>query len=112
MSETAAGLPTEFTITSQIEFNRPCDDEYTVEFNYYAQPTGLSSSNTTNIILTNHPNIYIFGILWAINLKYSEEDRATFYYNSLITEIRGANRKHDRSIRGPGARIKTEGPTP
>ena len=62
----SSGLPQFYTVTDQIEFDRTPDAAYTIEFQYYAIPTALSTSNTTNIELTNHPNIYLYGALWAL----------------------------------------------
>ena len=78
---------------------------------YYKQPTGLSSSNTTNVILTNYPNIYSFGCQWAIKL-YSNDELAAQWYTFFSNAIRGANRT-DRRARYSGVPVmRPEGATP
>lgn len=59
----ATGKPKWFTIGEEIEFDRVPDDSYTAEMIYFAAPTALSASNTTNLILTNYPGLYLYGAL-------------------------------------------------
>jgi len=108
----SAGLPKFFTVTDQIEFDRVSDQVYTGEIQYYADLTALSSSNTTNTILTNHPTIYLFGALWALNEHVDEEQKAASFYNKFISSIRGANKKAKIGRFGPSPVMRIEGPTP
>ena len=57
----SVGLPRFFTVTDQIELDRTPDQDYDGEFQYIKDFTALSSSNTTNAVLTNHPTIYLLG---------------------------------------------------
>lgn len=89
----SANVPTEFSVTSQIEFNRTSDQVYTVEMQYFKELTGLSSSNTTNDILTKYPMVYLSGCMkhfyrWAKN--YEELN----YWEGLFHDsIARANKK-------------------
>ena len=112
MQVTSSGRPRSFTITDQIEFDRTPDGTYTVNYIYIAKPTALSSSNATNAVLTNHPTIYLYGALWALNLWAHEEEKAAIYWQNFLNAIRGANRASKRQRHGPAASIRFEGSTP
>lgn len=108
----SSGLPTEYIITDQIEFNRTPDSTYGYEHTYFKSLTALSSGNTSNAVLTRFPNVYLWGCMrhyfdWA-----RDEQQAMKYdakYRAAITE---AN-KSDRKGRYPSAKsMKREGPTP
>lgn len=111
-SVTSSGRPKEFTVTTQLEFDRVPDSAYTLEMQLYKKLTALDSTNTTNSILTNHPNIYLFGCLWAINLRAAEEEKANFYWGRFIDEIKGANKQDRKGRYGAAPRMKIEGKTP
>lgn len=106
------GLPRFFTITNQIEFDRLPDAVYTVNFQYYAIPTGLSSSNATNVVLDDNPNIYLFGCLWALFEYAVDEIQAQKYYARFIAAIVGANKRDKEGRYGPAPAMRIEGATP
>jgi len=108
----ASGIPRFFSVTSQLEFDRTPDSAYTIEMQYWAKPTALSDSNTTNTVLTNFPSIYVYGAQWALWLYYSEEEKASFYYNLFINAIKGANKLDKGARYGPAPFIRMEGVTP
>lgn len=106
------GRPRYFTTTSQIEFDIKPDTAYTLEMLYYKKPTALDSTNTTNAILTNYPNVYLYGCQWATLVFGSEDERAAAMYNRFIGSIRGAN-KRSRKARYSGVPVmRPEGATP
>ncbi len=106
------GMPSFFTITDQIEFDRISDQVYPGELQYYADFTALSSSNTTNTVLTNNPNIYLFGSLWALRMHTEQPDSAARYYQMFINAIKGANLKDKMGRYGPAPVMRVEGSTP
>lgn len=86
-----AGIPTQFTITSQIELNRKSDAAYALEMSYYQSPTGLSSSNASNAVLDSYPMLYLAGAMkfygeWAIDYQVSQ-----YWSRRLSEEISKAN---------------------
>jgi len=107
-----SGLPQFFTVTNQIEFDRTPDALYTIEFQYYAIPTGLSTTNATNVVLDANPNIYLFGCLWALFEYAVDEVSAQKYYLRFINAIRGANKKDKEGRFGPAPAMRIEGSTP
>jgi len=108
----ADGLPRFYTVTNQLEFDREPDDDYTVEMQYYKLFTVLSTANTTNIVLTDNPNIYLFGSLWALKLYVDMPQEAEMYYLKFINAIRGANNKDKLGRYGPAPVMRIEGSTP
>jgi len=106
------GLPQFFTVTDQIEFNRISDQVYAGEFQYFQEFTALSTSNTSNAVLTGFPTIYLFGALWALKLKAEEIQAAEGYYQRFINAIKGANNKHELGRYGPSPVMRIEGATP
>lgn len=108
----SAGIPTEYSITSEIQFNRVCGGLFTAEMNYYKSLTPLSQSNTSNAVLARYPNIYLYGALshfsdWAMN------DGLKLKYEKLfVSAIRAANKNDRKGRYGSGKSMKREGPTP
>ena len=108
----ASGIPAYFTVTSQIEFDRVTDAEYTVEMQYSAKPTGLSSSNTTNVILDNHPSVYLYGCLWALFGWANDDAQEAKYLAKFIGQIQGINKQYKLGRYGPAMAMRIEGSTP
>lgn len=108
----SAGRPRFFAVTTQIEFDRTPDSAYTVEMQYYRSLTALSSSNTTNAILTRFPMVYLYGCLmhygnWALN-----DVLAAKYAGMFQGAIESANKADRRGRHSPGAAMRVEGSTP
>lgn len=98
--------PSFFTITSQIEFDTVPDEAYTVEMQYFADFTPLSSSNPTNHILTNSPNVYLFGALKEAFSWSGDTENQVKYELKFINAIRGANKKFIAGKYGPSPVMK------
>jgi hypothetical protein len=105
-------IPVYFTLTTQLEFDSTPDQEYTVEMQYIKRLTPLDDTNTTNDILTNHPNIYLFGSLWALFSEVQEFDVANLYYTQFIQAIQGANAADKAGRYGPSPAVRQEGYLP
>lgn len=59
------GTPRAYSIEgSKFRFSPSPDASYTATLVYYKAITSLSSSNTTNDILTYHPELYLYGSLY------------------------------------------------
>ncbi len=86
------GVPSQFTITNQIEFNIAPDGTYTLEMIYYSTPTPLDSTNTTNEVLTKYPSIYLYGALFHLFKWADDEENAAKYERLFYQAIQGANR--------------------
>ena len=109
--KSGAGFPLFYTVTDKIELDRVSDQVYTGEIQYFKRFTALSTSNTTNAVLTNYPNIYLFGSLWALKKHTEMHQEAQVYYQQFITAIKGANKEQKRGI-GPAPQMKVDIRTP
>ena len=107
-----SGRPAFFTTTSQLEFDRVPAELYTVEMQFWEKPAPLSSSNQTNTVLTDNPNIYLFGSLWALNEFAVEEVQAAKWYSRFINAIAGANKQFKKGRYGPSPTPRIIGSTP
>lgn len=108
----ATGIPTFFTITSQIEFDITPADTYTVEMQCLVDLPALTELAPTNSILTSNPNIYLYGCLWAAALHGDDYEKAGLYYQQFISGIQGANAKSQAGSYGPAPIMRIEGSTP
>ena len=58
-------MPSTFTILGDnFRFAPTPASTYTATINYYKEFDPLSSTNTSNYILSNHPSIYLYGALY------------------------------------------------
>jgi hypothetical protein len=105
-------IPRFFSVTTQLEFDSVPDQEYTIEMQYIKKLEALSDTNTTNAILSDYPNIYLFGALWALFQDFIEPDMAEYYYGKFTQAIQGANATDQAGRYGPAPRIRKEGYTP
>lgn len=107
-----SGRPRYFTVTTQLEFDKQPDSTYTIEMQYLKKITALDDTNTTNTILADAPNIYLYGGLWALFEDYQEFDVAQYYYNRFVGAIAGLNRTDKNGRYGPAPKMRIEGATP
>ncbi len=108
----ADGRPQFYTITSQLEFDRLPSESETIEMQYYADFVPLSPLNQTNFILTDTPNIYLFGSLWGLFLFSDQFQESAEYYTLYITSLQGLNKKSKMGRYGPAPRMRILGSTP
>jgi hypothetical protein len=89
------GRPKYYTVIGSEIALRPIPDSvYTVELIYGEDIAALSSSNTTNTILTRHPDSYLYGSLSAAYIYLMDEARAAQYdtlFSRAIVEINNSN---------------------
>ena len=108
-----AGQPSYFTIIGpNFEFDRIADIAYTIEVSYFARIAALTSLAPTNTILTNYPDIYLFGTLAQAMVYVENAEREAFYRGKLQAAISGANLSSKKGRYGPAPVIIVDGPTP
>lgn len=94
--------PEYFNITGGVlEFERPTDRAYDMDFFYYKKFDALSDSNASNEVLANYPDIYLWGSLVTASPFITNDERiATWanFYNNAMADIRKSNAK--RNIAG------------
>jgi len=96
-SSGASGKPKAYTIIGgEIKFAPTPDSAYTAEIVYMEGLPALSDTNTTNEILTRHPDAYLYGSLAAASV-YLMDDAKTQLYESLFTRaIEDIQRDEDK----------------
>lgn len=64
-ASSTTGVPSSYTILgSTFRFAPRPDNTYTAKLNFYKKFTALSSQNTSNYILADHPAVYLYGSLF------------------------------------------------
>lgn len=107
-----AGIPSHYCITSQIEFDRIPSSAFTAEIRYFKALTGLSSSNTTNAVLSRFPLIYLHGALKYFGLWAEDVDFHNTYAALFLGAVDDANAKDMKASKGAAASMQIRGSTP
>jgi hypothetical protein len=98
------GLPSAFSVVGQEIKLRPVPDSaYVMEIIYIGNLPALSNTNTSNTMLTRHPDAYLTGSLVEAYLYLMDDQRAQLYdqkFSRIIEEVR---KDEDRSSYGSGA---------
>lgn len=110
--EAAAGTPRYFTVSSQIEFDRVPDSAYTIEMQYFSRLNPLSTSNTTNDVLTDYPDLYLWGSLSHLAMWEKDLNMVAAYQAKFDDSIVYANKQERKGRYGPTPTMTSEGSTP
>jgi len=87
-----SGLPTFFTIVgSNILLGVAPDSAQTLQIDYYKTITALSESNTTNTILTNYPELYLYGALAESSPFLMQDERLNTWAGLYKEALANAN---------------------
>ena len=103
------GLPRMYAVVDdQLQFDRPPDTTYVAEMVYWKAFDALSADNPTNWLLTNSPDIYLFGTL-AEAAAYLQNGPAFQSYDTRFTTsmdaLQGSNDIGTISGALPAARV-------
>jgi len=94
----AQGKPRAYTIIGgEIKFAPEPDSSYTAEIVYQEGVPDLSDSNTTNEILTRHPDAYLYGSLAAASVYLMDDQKTTVYEQLFTRAIDEVKREEERS---------------
>lgn len=94
----AQGKPRAYTIIGgEIKFAPEPDSAYTAEIVYMEGVPDLSDSNTTNEILTRHPDAYLYGALAAASVYLMDDQKTTVYEQLFTRAIDEIKREEERS---------------
>lgn len=110
--DNSTGRPTAYAMTDQFVFDIEPDKSYNIKFEYYLKPTALSDSNTTNIILTKYPTIYLFGGVAAAFMYSGEDDKFNEFTLRMRDVIGRANSEADNIRYGAVPTTFIDGVTP
>ena len=95
------GQPLFFAIIGdEIRYYPAPDRSYTATLTYYAKPTALSDSNTSNWILASHPDAYLYGALLAAGPFLQDQEKLSTYaqlYQAAMDAISGS----EKTLVGP-----------
>jgi len=108
----ASGKPGWYTVHEEIEFDKVPDSAYSVEMIYYAKVTTLSSTNQSNGILTECPDLYLYGALLEAETFLDNDERLPTWRAAFDTGLADANMSHMKSMRGSAPQERVLGATP
>ena len=110
---TASGKPKFFGVVGgQLRIVPTPDATYTTELTYYAKLAKLSTSNTTNWLLTSSPDIYLYGSLLQAAPYLQDDARIQTWATLYERALNDSQTADDRSASSGGAlltRAKTFG---
>jgi hypothetical protein len=104
-----SGQPKYYTIVGDtIEVVPPPDSPYTVELVYYKKIPPLAS-NSTNWLLANHPDVYLYGALMQAAPYLKNDDRLVVWGTLYVASLDDLNMASDKAEFSGGslvARVK------
>lgn len=96
-SAQTTGKPQNYAIRGESMVLGPAPDtSYTIKLAYFAKFAALGSGQTTNALLTDHPDVYIHGALAELYLLLYDTERANLHEakrDELVAEINLATTK-------------------
>jgi hypothetical protein len=89
---TTSGEPIYHTVIGErLYFGPTPNSNYSIEWAYYSKPTALSDSNTSNAILTNHPELYLYASLLESAPFLMQDERLGTWAELYKEAVRVAN---------------------
>jgi hypothetical protein len=96
-----SGLPVFYTtLSAEFQFAPIPDTAYVLEILYYAQPTVLSSTNSSNVFLANYPDALLYGSLLEAEPYLINDARSQTWatlYDRAIKNISDADQSGEYS---------------
>ena len=109
----ATGKPRAYTIVgTEMRFGPSPDTSYTAELWYYKDLTALSTTNTTNWLLTAAPHIYLSGSLVELYAYIKEYEEASVWLGDFAGAIEAFADASWASRLGVNLRMRPHGVTP
>lgn len=97
----ASGTPRFYAmVDGSFEVYPTPDQTYTLEMLYYERIDALSDSNTTNWVLTYHPDVYLYGALTHSAPYLAEDARAPVWAQLYQNAISATNMEDQKSKSG------------
>jgi hypothetical protein len=99
----ASGQPAYFTIFgSEMELIPTPDANYTIEMVYRANIPALTSTSTTNWLLTLAPDLYLYGTLLEAAPYLKDDDRIAVWTAGMSFALKGLNQLSQDQAYGSG----------
>lgn len=96
-----SGLPVFYTVLSaEFQFAPIPDTAYVLEILYYAQPTVLSDTNSSNVFLANYPDALLYGALLEAEPYLINDARSQTWatlYDRAIKNIQDSDQNSEYS---------------
>jgi len=110
-NEDAVGTPTHYThADGQFQFYPTPSATTNTELLYYAKTTGLSASNTTNWLLSEAPDVYLYGALVHSAPYLAEDERVAVWAQMYAAAVAQLNNSSDTAkYSGSGLTLKIKG---
>jgi len=110
-SANATGQPVNYAIRSgsTIVLGPSPQESYDLVLNYYQKIPVLSDSNTTNWLLTAHPDLYLYGALVQAEAFMIDDNRVPLWQAKLTTAMLQVEHAGQRKATG-GAPIRIRSP--
>ena len=103
---TGTGRPIYYSIIGEnMEFVRTPDSAYTASIMYYQRIPALSDSATTNWLLTNHPDIYLYGTLLQSAPFLMYDERIPMWGKLLNDRLEALKLQGERETHGSPIRM-------
>lgn len=107
--EGLVGKPRFYNVTgTEIQLAPIPDGVYTLSVVYFAELNALSDSNTTNDILTKHPDLYLFGAL-AESAPFLRDDERVTLWEGKYAKARAEARRADQRLKYSGPLVQRAG---
>lgn len=104
------GMPSKFSVVGeQFWFLRVPDTAYTANLIYYAGLPKLSNTQTTNWLLTKHPDIYFYGSLLNSAPYLKEDARLAVWaqlYQNAVEALKTADQRAQTAANGLKAQAR------
>ena len=102
----SSGKPAYFSVVGgQFRFVPIPDTSYTGELTYYAKLSKLSSTNTTNWLLTAAPDVYLYGALMQAAPYLQDDARIATWASLYKTGLEEVKQADDRGATSGGTLI-------
>lgn len=103
-----SGKPAFYALTQgELEVYPTPDGTYNLEMNYYAKIPALTTSNTTNWVLDNYPDAYLYGSLVHSAPFLGEDARMTTWAALFQSALNGIMAESEQAkFGGSGRRMK------
>lgn len=76
----STGKPSHFTVIGNSLYTYPlADSDYDIILHYYAKLASLSDTGSTNWLITNHPDVYLFGVLIEGADFVEDQEKSAFW---------------------------------
>jgi hypothetical protein len=106
----ATGRPRNYAIRGETLVLGPAPDAiHSIKLTYIQTIPALGAGQPTNWLLTDHPDVYLFGSLHALHLLLADEERAALYDAKFRQAAEEVNRTAIRRTSG-GAPIRIRPP--